>query len=520
METATTPELLHDVGLLTGADRTPPEQIVAALRGIEVLIGLTDAEYLWLATHGTERKVGPGVLIFREGDPPYGMNILLQGEIHVRRRQSGNLSLFIARIGQLSGLLPFSRMKGYGGDGWSVGDAWALDIPKEDFPAMLAAIPSMGQRVVSTLLDRVRWVTRMEMQAEKLTALGKLAANLAHELNNPASAAQRSAASLFGEIREFGDQKQELGAALTRAGKFQDYLDWARRTRQKMANYSSRAILPDNPLDLADREELFRSWLEKHGVAEAWSIAGIMAESPLTIAHLEELASILPADCLAISATAFSSSLRVERMAETVINSTVRIFDLITAIKDYSYMDQAPVQDIDLAQSLENTLAMFASRLEHVQVVREYAPNLPLISAYGSELNQVWTELIQNALEAMTPPASSPQADGNTPSWIAGSGRDGTGAILPSGTLTLRTGHLGEMEIVEIVNSGADIPPEILNRIFEPFFTTKPVGKGLGLGLDSVNRIVAKHNGTVGVESSPGRTCFQVRLPIERVRAY
>ena len=525
METAVTPELLNYVGILTGSDRTPPQQIVAALRNVEVLNGLTDAEYLWLAEHGTERKVGPGVMIFREGDPPYGMNILLAGEIHVRRRQSGNISLFIARIGQISGMLPFSRMKGYGGDGFSVGDAWSLDIPKEDFPAMLAAIPSMGQRAVSTMLDRVRGVTRMEMQAEKLTALGKLAANLAHELNNPASAAQRSAASLFGEIREFGDQKQQLGAALTSAGKFQDYLDWASRTRQKMANYSSRAILPDNPLDLADREELFRNWLEKHGVTEAWSIAGIMAESPLTIAHLDELASLLPADCLAISAAAFSSSLRVERMAETVINSTVRIFDLITAIKDYSYMDQAPVQDIDIAQSLDNTLAMFASRMEHVKIVREYAPNLPLISAYGSELNQVWTELIQNALEAMTPAITSvsAQANGNTPGWIGndpGSKLDGAGGALPQGTLTLRTNQLGEMVIAEIVNSGPGIPQEILTRIFEPFFTTKPVGKGLGLGLDSVNRIVAKHNGTVGVESTPGRTCFQVRLPIDRERAY
>ena len=361
----------------------------------------------------------------------------------------------------------------------------------------------MGQRCVTTLLNRVREVTRMEMQAEKLTALGKLAANLAHELNNPASAAQRSAASLFGEIREFGDQKQQLGASLSRAGKFEVYLDWVRRTREKMASYTSRAILPDNPLDLSDREELFRNWLEKHGVSDAWSIAGIMAESPLTIAHLEELASLLPPECLAISATAFSSSLRVERRAETVINSTVRIFDLITAIKDYSYMDQAPVQDIDLAQSLENTVAMFASRLEHVGLVREYASNLPLISAYGSELNQVWTELIQNALEAMS---QTPLSDDTV--------------SLPHGTLTLRTSHLGEMAIVEIVNSGPAIPAEILNRIFEPFFTTKPVGKGLGLGLDSVNRIVAKHNGTVGVESKPNSTCFQIRLPIERVRAY
>ncbi len=502
MQTASTPELIQEVGHLTGADRTPPEEILVSLRKVGALDGLTQEEYLWLAEHGTERKVGPGVLLFREGDPPYGMNILLAGEIHVRRKQSGNISLFIARIGQISGLLPFSRMKGYGGDGYSVGDAWSLDIAKEDFPAMLAAIPSMAQRSVTSLLNRVREVTRMEMQAEKLTALGKLAANLAHELNNPASAAQRSAASLFGEIRQFGDQKQQLGAALEQAGMCEEYQDWVRRTREKMANYSSRAILPDNPLDLADREELFRKWLESHGVAEAWAIAGILAESPMTIAHLEELSTMLPPVVLAISAASFSSSLRVERMAETVINSTVRIFDLISAIKDYSYMDQAPVQEIDLAQSLDNTLAMFASRLEHVEVVREYAPDLPQISAYGSELNQVWTELIQNALDAMTPAQHGP-SDG-----------------LPRGTLRLHTNQLGEMVIVEVWNSGPGISPEIVNRIFEPFFTTKPVGKGLGLGLDSVNRIVAMHDGTVGVESSPGATCFQVRLPLDRARAY
>ncbi|HWB32250.1 MAG TPA: ATP-binding protein [Acidobacteriaceae bacterium] len=509
METAISPELIKEVGHLTGADRTPVDQIVAALRTVGALDGLTDQEYLWLAEHGTERKVGPGVLIFREGDPPYGMNILLQGEIHVRRTQGGNISLFTARLGQLSGLLPYSRMKGYGGSGYSVGDAWSLDIATKDFPAMLAAIPSMAQRCVSTLLNRVREVTRMEMQAEKLTALGKLAANLAHELNNPASAAQRSAASLFGEIRSYGDQKQQLGAALQQAGLFEEYEDWVRRTREKMASYTSRAILPDNPLDMADREELFRTWLEQHGVTDAWAIAGIMAESPMTISHLEELSTMLPPVVLAISSAAFSSSLRVERMAETVINSTVRIFDLISAIKDYSYMDQAPVQDVDVAQSLENTLVMFASRLEQVEVIRDYAPDLPLISAYGSELNQVWTELIQNALEAMAPPVQLDQL-GNP---------DGP-AALPTGTLTLRTSHLGEMVVVEVINSGPGIRPEILNRIFEPFFTTKPVGKGLGLGLDSVNRIVAKHNGTVGAESSPGRTCFQVRLPLDRVRAY
>jgi signal transduction histidine kinase len=490
METSTVPDL--KLGILPPEERTPPAEIVAALREIPPLDGMSDDDYLWLAHNGTERKVGPGVMMFHEGDPPRGMNIMLRGEVHIRRAQSGNVSFFIARMGQMSGLLPFSRMKGYGGSGFSVGEVWTLDVPKERFPEMLAAIPSMAQRCVSVLLNRVREVTRIEMQAEKLTALGKLAANLAHELNNPASAAQRSAASLFGELRHFGDQKQQLGAALAQAGQYELYQDWAARTREKMAGYTSRAILPDNPLDLSDREEMFRAWLAARGVSEPWIIASVVAESPMTLAHLEELATLLTPEALAVSAAAFASSLRVERMAETVLNSTVRIFDLISAIKDYSYMDQAPIQEVDLAQSLDTTLTMFNSRLEHVVIERLYDRKLPLISAYGSELNQVWTELIANALDAMH----------------------------DSGTLRLRTRSLGEMVAVEIWNDGPGIPPEITSRIFEPFYTTKPPGKGLGLGLDSVNRIVSKHNGTVSVESQPGATCFQVRLPVERAQAY
>jgi signal transduction histidine kinase len=490
METSS--EFDVELGTLPPECRTPTEEIVAALREVPALDGMSDEDYLWLATHGVERKLAAGTLLFREGDAPVGMNIMLRGEVHIRRAQSGTASFLVARMGQISGVLPFSRMKGYGGSGFAVGDVWTLDILKGNFPAMLAAIPSMAQRCVSVLLNRVREVTRIELQAEKLTALGKLAANLAHELNNPASAAQRSAASLFGELRNFGDQKQQLGATLATAGQFDLYQNWAARTREKMAGYSSRAILPDNPLDLSDREEIFRAWLEAHGVADAWEIASVVAESPMTLAHLEELAAMLSPEALAVSAAAFSSSLRVERMAETVLNSTVRIFDFISAIKDYSYMDQAPIQEVDVAQSLDNTLTMFNSRLEHVVVERAYDPKLPAISAYGSELNQVWTELIANALDAMH----------------------------DSGTLRLKTRALGETVSVEIQNNGPGIPPEIATRIFEPFFTTKPVGQGLGLGLDSVNRIVSKHNGTVSVESNPGVTCFQVRLPVERAEAY
>ena len=492
-------ELDVDLGTLPPGQRTPPEEIAAALRGVPALDGMSDQDYLWLAAHGVERKLGPGVMLFREGDAPVGMNIMLRGEVHIRRAQTGNISFFIARMGQMSGILPFSRMKGYGGTGFTVGDVWTLDILKESFPEMLAAIPSMAQRCVTVLLNRVREVTRIEMQAEKLTALGKLAANLAHELNNPASAAQRCAASLFGELRQYGDQKQQLGAALSEAGQYEQYEDWVRLTRERMAGYTSRAILPDNPLDLSDREDMFRGWLEAHGVPEPWTIASVIAESPMTLAHLDELATTVSPRALAVSAAAFASSLRVERMAETVLNSTVRIFDLISAIKDYSYMDQAPVQDVDVAQSLDTTLTMLNSRLEHVTVERCYDPGTPHISAYGSELNQVWTELIANALDAM----STGSIDGT-----------------PRGTLRLKTGQIGSMVEVEIWNSGPGIPPEVVSRIFEPFYTTKAPGQGLGLGLDSVNRIVSRHAGMVTVESKPGATCFQVRLPIDRAQAY
>jgi signal transduction histidine kinase len=495
----TSPEVEQQVETFPAFEPTPCKEIVEALRHIGALDGLSDSEYLWLAQNGAERKAPAGTLLFREGDPPTGMNIMLRGEVHIGRKQSGNLSFFIARMGQISGVLPFSRMKGYGGTGYAVGDVWTLDIAKEKFPEMLAAIPSMAQRCVSVLLNRVREVTRMEMQAEKLTALGKLAANLAHELNNPASAAQRSAASLFGELREFGDKKQKLGATLQQAGEYQLYQDWSQRTRERMANFNSRAILPNNPLDLSDREDMFRSWLESHGVPEAWSIAAVVAESPLTVAHLEELAATISPKALAVSAAAFAASLNVERMAEVVLNSTVRIFDLISAIKDYSYMDQAPIQEIDVHQSLDTTLTMFNSLLDGVRVEREYDPDLPHISAYGSELNQVWTELISNALEAM----ASESPDGK-----------------PHGTLRLKTSRTGDMVNVEFWNTGPEIPPEIVSRIFEPFFTTKPPGKGLGLGLDAVNRIVSRHSGSTTVESKPASTCFQVRLPIERAEAY
>ncbi len=472
------------------ATPTPLPEIIAALRTITPLDGLTDEEYTWLATHGTER-VGPDrALLFRDNDPARNMNFILRGEVQVRRRRSGNVALFIGRAGSMTGKLPFSRMKNYGGEGFAVGPVWSLDLPDTLFPDMLAAIPSMGQRCVSMLLDRVREVTRIEQQSEKLSALGKLAANLSHELNNPASAAQRCAASLFDELREYGEQKYRLGNLCLTDQEIAAYRAWVQNARTRMSAYTRSG--PQSPLAATDREDAIIRWLTAHNIPEPWKIAPALSETNLPLDLLDELANVTRPEVLPVALATVSRSLRVERLAETVVDSTVRIFDLISAIKDYSYMDQAPIQEVDLAQSLENTLVMFNSRLKNVKVELDFDTELPPISAYGSELNQVWTALIENALESMN----------------------------DLGTLRLVTKLNGSMALVEVWDDGPGIDPMIRSRIFEPFFTTKAPGRGLGLGLDSVQRIVSKHSGFVTVESKPGGTCFQVRLPLDLAQAY
>ena len=471
---------------------TPVAAIAGALRTVPALDGLSEEEYLWLATHCTERRGESGALLFREDEPACCMNIILEGEVHVRRRHSGPMNFFIGRAGHMTGKLPFSRMKRYGGEGYSNGPLWSLDLPETLFPAMLQAIPSMAQRCVSILLDRVREVTRMEQQAEKLSALGKLAANLAHELNNPASAAQRSAASLFSELRGYGDKKLALGAICHSAQVSERLQHWIARTQDEMPEYLASDSKQGALLEEVDREAKILSWLESHDVPEAWTMAPSIAETRFPLSLLDDFAGQFPPEVIAPTMAAFASSVRVQRMAETVLGSTVRIFDLISAIKDYSYMDQAPIQDVDLAQSLETTLSMFGSRLAKIALETDFDRDVPPIHAYGSELNQVWTALIENALDAMP---------------------DG-------GVLRLKTRLEGQMALVEIVNTGPEIPSELRSRIFEPFFTTKAPGQGLGLGLDTAQRIVSKHSGFLRVTSNANETCFQVRLPLDQAQAY
>jgi signal transduction histidine kinase len=467
---------------------TPISERIAALHRIEVLQGLSDEEFCWLASHATERIADGRAVIVRQGEAAHHLNIILKGEIHVHRRNLGSVTLFVGRTGQITGKLPFSRMVSWTGEGVSSGHLWVLDIHEDEFPAMLLAIPSMAQRCVSIMLDRVRDFTRAYQQAEKLAALGNLAANLSHELNNPASAARRAAQSLASTI-ERDQELCSLGRMFASDKELSNYLAW---TRSSLATIQAGTTVKSMDLSESDREEEFIQWMEAHRVPNAWSAAPAFARTNLPLDTLDQLAAVISPDALPAAVASFAASLNARNLVDTVADSSARIFCIVDAIRDYSYMDQAPIQEIDLAHSLENSIALLGPRLQEMVVVRDYDPALPGITAYGGELSQVWTALIENGIDA-------------------------TQGI---GTIKVTTRLKGELAFVEIWDDGAGIDPALSARIFEPFFTTKPLGQGLGLGLDTVRRIVSKHFGSVTVESIPHSTCFQVLLPVDRPQIY
>jgi signal transduction histidine kinase len=444
---------------------------------------------MWLANHSEETVAEPGETLFEEATPADWMFLILKGEIHVQRQRGGPMALFIGRAGQMTGLLPFSRMKTFGGQGVAISPVWGLLIHKSLFDEMLKAIPSMAQRVVSTLLDRVREVTRIEQQAEKLSALGKLAGNLAHELNNPASAAQRAASSLVSELHANRRNRFKLVNMSLSAEQVRAVEGWEREVLERPR---------PQPCDASEsirREEALRNWLNAVPCDLVWEMAPDLAERGLTVRDLESLDRILESKATCVTLQYFARYLRLTGAVETLISSSARIFDLIAAVKEYSNMDRAPILEVDVPAGLEATLLMLQSRMGQVVVERSYQPDLPCISAYGGELNQVWTALIENALDAMA------------------------GCDYP-GCLRIICRMEGELMLVEIWDNGCGIPTELQDRIFEPFFTTKPPGQGLGLGLDNAMRIVRKHRGHIGVRSEPGSTCFRVRLPVDQLQAY
>jgi signal transduction histidine kinase len=471
---------------------TPIADIVAALSTIEGLKGLTTEEFTWLATHGTERFGKDGDLVFSQGTPPEHLMFILQGNVIVKRHSSSPVSVLIGQTGRITGKTPFSRIKAWNADGRSSGDTWILELHDSHFPELLTAIPSMTQRVIRLLLDRNREYTRAEEQIGKLAALNKLAANLAHELNNPASAAKSAASNLLTAVEgPPGRAAYRIGMALGTDDRLNAYLDWLSRLRSAVS-HARQSASGNPPVDSASLEDSLINWLEEKEFVEAWKLAPMLAEANIHLSTLEELERLVPADKLCVAMSDATAALEREASLLLVSEAADRIFRLVTAVKDYSYMDRQPVQDVNVAESLDTVLQLFRPRLAGITVRRFYSPDVPLLQAYGSELNQAWGALIENALDAMG----------------------------DAGTLTLAVRVQGKTILVEITDTGHGIPEECANRVFEPFFTTKPFGKGLGLGLDTVQRVIQKHFGAVAFDSNPQETTFHVRLPLDRNEVY
>ena len=454
------------------------------LKAVPVFSDLAQEDLEWLASRMELAHYQPGEVVVEEGSPADRMIVVLEGEAQIQRERGfGDGRIYSAHAGQLTGMLPYSRLKQFPLTSRAMTAATVATLNVSHFPEMLKRLPALGGRLVGLMSDRIRETTRSDQQRDKLMALGKLSAGLAHELNNPAAAVRNAAVNLQQTISTLRSASLRLGQSTpspeNRVFLAQIECDWPKL-------HPPTAL---DSLERSDREEEIGNWLEDHRVPDARQLAPDLVDAGCEIDTLQRLSSRFGDASLGDAVTHLAASLKVNRLVEQIDSGTTRISDLVHAIKQYSYMDQSPQQEIDVHDGIENTLIMLHYRLKHgITVVREYDRSMPRICGNGSELNQVWTNLIDNAIDAMG----------------------------GEGELVVRTASEFQRMLVEIRDSGPGIPPEIRDRIFEPFFTTKPVGEGTGLGLDTVYRIVHQHRGEVDVESKPGRTSFTVRLPFAR----
>jgi signal transduction histidine kinase len=446
---------------------------------------LPDDQIAWFLSNSQEIRLAAGDMFVRQGDPADWMFVILEGQFQWRGEVGGDTVVFAAKPGDVTGVLPFSRMTQFTVTGRAITDGRVLKFPAALLPDLVHKMPELAKRLVGLLSDRIRETTRVEQQRDRLASLGKLSAGLAHELNNPASAAKRATSQLRHILGKIRDASLELGKRdLTSAQKSE--------IEKLEAFFAQQDVVPPDALTIIDLEDQIDSVLRSHGQNDLWQLAAALARHSIQPDLLESLFANLDGDTARAALVRIAASAEIAGLLDEIESSTSRISDLVGAIKEYTHMDQAPVQNVDIVKSLETTLTILNHKLKQgVVVQRDYLRVPLLVNSFGSELNQVWTNIIDNAIDAMH----------------------------GKGELRVRTYRDDNCAVVEIGDNGPGISSDVQPHIFEPFFTTKGVGEGTGLGLDTVQRIVKKHQGSVQVSSKPGDTSFRVSLPLADAKA-
>ncbi|HEY1804568.1 MAG TPA: ATP-binding protein [Terracidiphilus sp.] len=439
-------------------------------------------ELAWLAAHGTLRHLAAGEVLSHKGTPVDGLYVVLSGHVSLSvDRGSGPQKMIEWRTGEVSGLLPYSRLATPPGDAIAEEPTEVLALPRNQLQSLTRECYEVTRILVHTMLDRARLFTSGDLQNEKMISLGKLSAGLAHELNNPASAIERSAALLEDRLEEAETATHALGVA--RLSDSQLAAVDAIRT----ACLAKPPQGTQSPVQRADREDAIEDWLADHNLDAANAEA--LADTQVTFEALDQLAATVQGATLDAVLRWAAAGCAVRNLASEIQEAAMRVSGLVVAVKGFTHMDQAMVAEpVDLEPNLGNTVAVLRAkaRQKSAAVSIELEADLPSVRGFAGELNQVWGNLIDNALDAV---------------------QDG-------GCVEVKANREGERVVVRVIDNGPGIPASIRESIFDPFFTTKPMGQGTGLGLDIVRRLVRHNDGTIEVESQPGRTEFRVRLPV------
>jgi len=460
---------------------------VAWLKSLDVFLHVPDNQLQWLLDNSEQRLINDGEHLFKPGDPITGPHVILAGGVQFYMIQNGSRREYTTFVkGDITGYLPYSRAKAASGYAQSVGELEVLSFPTEKVQEMIRDHFELTQSLVHVMSNRVRDFTALQQQNDKMMALGKLSAGLAHELNNPASAIVRDSVSLKEHIRLEPEMFKELARVQIDPAQLEslnavltDILSVAERP---VLSLKQRMALED---EIAD-------WFDQKNIENGDEIAESFVDYHFTAENLSACAGAIPEQSLSPVFKWVSNLLVTRAMVEDIQQSSKRIADLVSSIKNFTHMDRAQdKQFADIHIGIRNTLTMLGHKIRkgQVEVVEEFDHDLPPVKGLIGELNQVWTNLIDNAIDAM---------EANK-----------------KGVLTLKTERDREFVKISIIDDGPGIPADVLSKIFDPFFTTKPMGKGTGMGLEVVQRIIHQHRGTVTVKSVPQRTEFVVCFPLD-----